>query len=228
MKTVEEIKAAIEAAVPGAQVEIVPNPGPSGQHSLLIGHEHAVEVARFLRDDAELALDFLSNVTGVDWLDKEISEKVKVTRQVTKTVDGVEQTVEETVDEVKKHVEPGYLEAVYHLYSMTKKHGPVVLRLRTANRTDQAEVPSLTNIWRAAEFQEREAFDLYGIVFKGHPDLRRILMWESFKDYPMRRDYVDPDDYEYEPTAHDQVLKRAQAHQPVPEAAGQEGAGAGQ
>ncbi len=51
-----------------------------------------VEVAKFLRDDAELALDFLSNVTGVDYLDKEISEKVKVTRPVTKTVDGVEQT----------------------------------------------------------------------------------------------------------------------------------------
>ena len=92
MKTVEEIKAAIEAAVPGAAVTIVPNGSPSGQHSLRLAPEHAVEVAKFLRDDAELALDFLSNVTGVDCLDKEISEKVKVTRPVTKTVDGVEQT----------------------------------------------------------------------------------------------------------------------------------------
>jgi NADH-quinone oxidoreductase subunit C len=228
MKTVEEIKAAIEAAVPGAKVEIVPNPGPSGEHSLLLGHEQAVEVARFLRDDPELALDYLSNVTGVDWLDKEVTEKVKVKRQVTKTVDGVEQTVEETVDETRKHVEPGYLEAVYHLFSMARKHGPVVLRLRTGNRTDQVEVPSLTMLWRAAEFQEREVFDLYGIVFKGHPDLRRILMWEGFKDHPMRKDYVEPDDYEYEPTAHDQVLKRAQAHQAQAAAMGQEGAGAGQ
>ena len=228
MKTVEEIKAAIEAAVPGAKVEIVPNPGPSGEHSLLLGHEQAVEVSRFLRDDPELALDYLSNVTGVDWLDKEVTEKVKVKRQVTKTVDGVEQTVEETVDETRKHVEPGYLEAVYHLFSMARKHGPVVLRLRTGNRTDQVEVPSLTMLWRAAEFQEREVFDLYGIVFKGHPDLRRILMWEGFKDHPMRKDYVEPDDYEYEPTAHDQVLKRAQAHQAQAAAMGQEGAGAGQ
>ena len=212
MKTVEEIKAAIEAAVPGAGVEIVPNPGPSEQHSLLLKPEHAVEVAKFLRDDAELALDYLSNVTGVDWPDKEISEKVKVTRQVTKTVDGVEQTVDETVDEVRKHVEPGYLEAVYHLYSMTRKHGPVVLRMRTVNRTDQVELPSMTPVWRSAEFQEREAFDLYGIVFKGHPDLRRILMWDGFKYYPMRKDYVEPDDFEYEPTPHDEVLKRAEAH----------------
>ena len=84
MKTVEEIKAAIEAAVPGAGVEIVPNPGPSAQHSLRLAPNSAVAVATFLRDDAELALDFLSNVTGVDWLDKEITEKVKVTRQVLK------------------------------------------------------------------------------------------------------------------------------------------------
>lgn len=226
MKTVEEIKAAIEAAVPGAGVEVMPNPGPSAEHSLLVKHEHAVAVATYLRDDAELKLDFLSNVTGVDWPDKEISEKVKVKRQVTKTVDGVEQTVEETVDEVRKHVEPGYLEAVYHLYSVAKKDGPVVMRMRTVNRTDQTEMPSLTPVWRGAEFQEREVFDLFGIVFKGHPDLRRILMWEGFKDYPMRKDYVEPDDFEYEPTAHDEVLKRAEAHRAaVAPAAGQEGAG---
>ena len=168
-------------------------------------------------------LDFLSNVTGVDYLDKEVSEKVKVTRPVTKTVDGVEQAVEETVEETRKHTEPGYLETVYHLFSMAKKHGPVVLRMRTANRTDQVELPSFTPIWRSAEFQEREVFDLYGIIFAGHPDLRRLLMWEGFKDYPMRRDYVEPDDFEYEPTPHDDVLARAKAH--VVGVAAQEGTG---
>jgi NADH-quinone oxidoreductase subunit C len=213
MKTVEEIKSAIEVAVPDAGVEIVFNPSPSGQHSLRLKPEYALDVTKFLRDDAELKLDFLSNVTGVDWLDKEITEKVKVTHQVNKIVDGVEQQVEETVEETRKRVEPGYLEAVYHLYSVEKKHGPVVVRMRTMNRTDQMELPSLTPVWRSAEFQEREVFDLFGIVFTGHPDLRRLLMWDEFKDHPMRRDYVDPDDFEYEPTAHDDVLKRAQAHQ---------------
>jgi NADH-quinone oxidoreductase subunit C len=212
VKTAEEIKAAIEAAVPGAAVSVLPNGSPSGQQSLLIGAEHAFAIATFLRDDAELALDFLSNVTGVDYLDKEIAEKVKVTRQVPKTVDGVEQMVDETVEETRKHVQPGYLEAVYHLFSVAKKHGPVVIRMRTANRSDRVELPSLTPVWRSAEFQEREVFDLFGIVFTGHPDLRRILMWDEFKDYPMRRDYVEPDDFEYEPTAHDEVLKRAQEH----------------
>jgi NADH-quinone oxidoreductase subunit C len=211
LKSTEQIKSAIEAAVPGAGVEIVPNAGPSGQHSLLLDAAHAVLVAKFLRDDKDLQLDLLSNVTGVDWLDKEITEKVKVTRPAIKTVEGVEQTVEETVEETRKHVQPGYLEAVYHLYSVAQKHGPVVIRMRTKNRTE-VELPSLTPIWRSAEFQEREVFDLFGIVFTGHPDLRRILMWDGFKDHPMRRDYVEPDDYEYEPTAHDEVLTRAAAH----------------
>ena len=225
MKTVEEIKTAIEAAVPGAGVEIVSNPSVSGQHSLRLTPGHAVQVANFLRDDAELKLDFLSNVTGVDWPDKEVAEKVKVARMVTKTVDGVEQTVEETVEDTRNRVEQGYLEVVYHLYSVEKKHGPVVLRMRTVNRSDQVELPSLTPIWRSAEFQEREIFDLYGVIFTGHPDLRRLLMWEGFKDHPMRRDYVEPDDFEYEPTAHDEVLKRAQAHGTA--AVAEQGSGAG-
>jgi len=210
LKTLQEIKAAIEAAIPGAGVEIVSNTGSSAQHSLRLAPEHAVAIATFLCD--ELAFDFLSNVTGVDWPDKEIAEKVKVAREVTKTVDDVEQQVKETVEETRKRVVPGCLEAVYHLYSVALKEGPLVIRMRTVNRTDQVELPSLTPVWRSAEFQEREVFDLFGIVFTGHPDLRRILMWEGFKDYPMRKDYVEPDDFEYEPTPHDEVPKRAQAH----------------
>ncbi len=81
---------------------------------------------------------------------------------------------------------------------MAKKEGPVVIRMRTANRTDDVTLPSLTPVWRSAEFQEREAFDLYGIVFDGHPDLRRILMWEGFTDHPMRKDYVPPPDDDLE------------------------------
>jgi NADH-quinone oxidoreductase subunit C len=227
LKTVEEIRAAILSAVPGAGVEIVMNPSVSGQHSLRLAPETAFQVATFLRDDAELCLDFLSNASGVDWLDKEVSEKVKVTRTVSKTVDGVETQAEETVEETRKHTVPGYLEAVYHLFSVAKKYGPVVIRMRTANRADKVELPSLTPVWRGAEFQEREIFDLYGIVFKGHPDLRRILMWDEFKDHPMRRDYVEPDDFEYEPTAHDEVLKRAEAQRARMAAVSvQEGSGA--
>lgn len=206
MESLEQIKARLEAAVPGVHATIMLNGSPSAQHSLLIDSEHALAAAAFLRDDAELRLDYCSNVTGVDWLDTELTEKVRV-KQV---ISGLEQEVEQT----RKTVRPGYLEAVYHLYSMEKKHGPVILRLRTVNRTDRVRLPSLTPVWRACEFQEREIFDLFGIVFDGHPDLRRILMWDGFKDHPMRRDYVAPDDFEYEPTPHDEVLERAQAHYP--------------
>src|ERR1700679_3181131 len=149
MKTVEEIKAAIEAAVPGVQLDIALNGSPSAEHSLLVDAAHAFPAGKFLRNDVELKLDFLSNVTGVDWLDKETTEKVKVSRQVEKEVDGVKTMVDETVEETKKTVTLGYLEAVYHLYSMAKKHGPVILRMRTENRNDKTELPSFTPIWRA-------------------------------------------------------------------------------
>ena len=204
MESLDEIKARAEAAVPGAKVNIVPNPGPAQQSSLLIDNEHAQAVARFLRVDSALRLDFCSNVTGVDWLDRTLKKTVKVK----KLVDGEEKEVDETSEEKI----PGYLEAVYHLYSMTHKHGPVIIRMRTADRATGAGLPSLTSIWRSAEFQEREIFDLYGVRFDGHPDLRRILMWDEFVDHPMRKDYREPDDYEYEPTPHDDVLERAKQH----------------
>jgi len=204
MILLDQVQSRIAAAVPGALLEIIPNASPSGQRSLLVDNEHALAVAKFLRDDPEFRLDYCSNVTGVDWLDAEISEKVKIK----KAVDGVEKEVEE----VKKTNRLGGLEAVYHLYSMELKHGPVIVRLRTENRTDKTRLPSLTPVWRGAEFQEREIYDLYGIAFDGHPDLRRILMWDGFLHYPMRKDYVEPDDYEYEPTPHDRVLEKAKRH----------------
>jgi len=204
LESLDQIKARAQAAVPGARIDIIPNPGPAKQPSLLIDNEYAPAVAKFLRDDPALRFDFCSNATGVDWLDR----TVKKTGTVKKMIDGVEKEVDETIEEKI----PGYLETVYHLYSMTHKHGPIVIRMRTLDRAEGARVPSLTPIWRSAEFQEREIFDLYGIRFDGHPDLRRILMWDEFEDYPMRKDYREPDDYEYEPTPHDAVLEKAKKH----------------
>jgi NADH-quinone oxidoreductase subunit C len=207
METLEQIKARIEAAVPQAKIEILANECAAGERSLLIDSAHGFLAAKFLRDDAQLKLDYCSNVTGVDWPDKELTEKIKV-KQI---VDGVEKEVEE----VKKTTRPGYLEVVYHLYSIALKHGPAVLRMRTENRADKVHLPSLTPLWRGAEFQEREIYDLYGVLFDGHPDLRRILMWDEFVGHPMRKDYVAPEDYEYEPTPHDEVLTAAKKHYPA-------------
>jgi NADH-quinone oxidoreductase subunit C len=203
LPSVEEARARILARFPEAKVDLLPNEAPGAQPSLLVGPSYAVKIAEFLRDDPQLRLDYLSNVTGVDYLDAVLKDKIKVK----KTVDGVEKEVEEIIEKKR----PGFLEAVYHLYSMSLKHGPLVIRMRTENR-ENARLPSLTPVWRAAEFQEREIFDLYGIVFDGHPDLRRILMWDGFKDFPMRKDYAEPDDYEYEPTPHDDVLEKAKKH----------------
>ena len=206
METLEQIKARIEGAVSGASVEIMPNGSVAEQPSMLVDNAHALAVARFLREDPSLRLDYASNVTGIDWLDAVVQEK----RKVKQVIEGVEREIEQTIE----HKKAGCLEAVYHLYSMELKHGPLILRLRTANRSDNARVPSLTPVWRGAELQEREAYDLYGITFEGHPDLRRILMWDGFQDFPMRKDYVEPDDYEYEPTPHNDVLEKARRHIP--------------
>ncbi|WCJ59303.1 NADH-quinone oxidoreductase subunit C [Fontisphaera persica] len=217
METLESLVERLAAAVPGAEVKILPNPSPAQQPSLLVDVAHAVAVARFLREDAACRFDYASNVTGVDWLDQVVKEKVRTTRMV----EGVERVFEET----KEHVEPGYLEVVYHLYSMELGHGPLVLRQRTADRGAGARVASLTPVWRSCEFQEREVFDLFGVYFEGHPDLRRILMWDGFTGHPMRRDYVEPDDYEYEPTPHDQVLEKARRHYPAAGGKPREGQG---
>jgi NADH-quinone oxidoreductase subunit C len=206
METLDAIKTRIQSAVSGAVVEVLANGSPSGQHSLLVDNDHALAIARFLRDDPGLQMDYASNVTGVDWLDTTVQEKVRSKE----LIDGLEREIERVV-ETKK---PGCLEVVYHLYSMALKHGPLILRLRTLDRHQNASVPSLTPVWRSAELQEREVFDLFGVRFEGHPDLRRILMWEGFKDFPMRRDYVAPDDFEYEPTPHEDVFERAKTHYP--------------
>ena len=190
----EAILGEIRAALPDAAVSLLKNPGPAAQHSLLVGNDDLLRVAGFLRE--KLAFDLLSNVTGVDWPDSKKADAV-------------------SVSEEQGNPEGGFLEAVYHLYSTSKRVGPLVLRARTADRGENVSIPSLVSVFRSADFQEREAFDLFGIHFTGHPDLRRILMWDEFVDHPMRKDYVAPDDYEYEPTPHDAVLEKAKRHYPA-------------
>jgi NADH/F420H2 dehydrogenase subunit C len=83
------------------------------------------------------------------------------------------------------------IDMVYHLFSMEKRHGPLALKVKLPRAAPL--VASVTPIWRGAEFQEREVYDLFGVVFDGHPDLRRILMWEGFEGHPMRKDYQPED-----------------------------------
>lgn len=81
-----------------------------------------------------------------------------------------------------------YFEIVYRLVSLKHNHS-LMLKTRCYDRENPV-VPSVFNIWRAACYQEREVFDLFGIKFEGHPELKRLLLWDGFKGHPLRRDYL--------------------------------------
>jgi NADH-quinone oxidoreductase subunit C/D len=87
------------------------------------------------------------------------------------------------------NIDEGKLEAVYHFYSIDRGGGALVLKAQTDR--DNPVIPSLVPIFPGAEFQEREAFDMYGIRFQGHPDLRRILTWDGFDGFPLRKDWKE-------------------------------------
>jgi NADH-quinone oxidoreductase subunit C len=191
----ETIQARLLDVLPAARITVRRNPGPAAQHSLLVDCADLVDVCRMLRDTPDLAFDYLSNVTGVDWLDSSMADAVAAPAEGEAAAPAT-----------------GFLEVIYHLYSTTRRVGPLVLRARTIDRGANVQIPSVVAVFRSAEFQEREIFDLYGVEFTGHPDLRRILMWDGFEDHPMRKDYVAPDDCEYEPTPHAAVLQKAKRH----------------
>lgn len=79
-----------------------------------------------------------------------------------------------------------YLEVVYHLYSLSHRQA---MTIRTRCASENSEVPSVTSLWPSANFQEREVYDLLGVTFTGHPDLRRILMPEEFTEHPLRKSF---------------------------------------
>lgn len=81
-----------------------------------------------------------------------------------------------------------YFEVIYHLVSMENNRS-LVLKTRCYDR-DEPTVPSVVGLWRGADFQEREVYDLMGIRFSGHPNLKRLLLWEGFPGHPLRRDYL--------------------------------------
>lgn len=81
-----------------------------------------------------------------------------------------------------------YFELVYHLLSMRRNHS-VVVKTRVPGRGEPS-APSLTHLWPGADLQEREIWDLMGIRFEDHPNLKRILLWEGYPGHPLRKDYV--------------------------------------
>jgi NADH-quinone oxidoreductase subunit C len=97
-----------------------------------------------------------------------------------------------------------YIELVYHLYSYPFRHY-VILKARTGR--DDARLPTVEGVWKAANWLEREIFDLLGVTFIGHSDLRRLLMPEDWVGYPLRKDFVEPDEYHGISTRRESLLR---------------------
>jgi NADH-quinone oxidoreductase subunit C len=104
------------------------------------------------------------------------------------------------VDYPKRNV----IQVVYHLYSYSLRHWFV---LKADAPRENPVLPSLARVWSHAEWQEREVFDLLGVVFEDHPDLRRILMPEDWPGHPLRKDFVEPEEYHGISTSRESLLK---------------------
>jgi NADH-quinone oxidoreductase subunit C len=98
----------------------------------------------------------------------------------------------------------GHIQVVYHLFSYGLRHGFV---LKVNAHRDDPVVPTSAGVWSAADWMEREVFDLLGVRFEGHPDLRRILMPEDWPGHPLRKDFVEPEQYHGIPTSRESLLK---------------------
>jgi NADH-quinone oxidoreductase subunit C len=137
-----------------------------------VAPEAVAEVCRFLRDDPELHFDMLHCITAVDY---------------------------PPTDPKKKADWQPHLEVIYHLSSMARRHRLVLKAVlpRWKDNVDGQlpELPSVSGIWKTANWHEREVYDLSGVRFLGHPDLRRILCPEDWVGHPLRKDYVMPLEY---------------------------------
>jgi NADH-quinone oxidoreductase subunit C len=139
-----------------------------------VAPESLVEVCAWLRDDSKLRFDYLSCISGVDYLQTDPKKAAKA------------------------GWEP-HTEVVYHLWSTVFKHS-IVLKVMLPRWKDDVEgnlpeVPTVSKVWSTADWHEREVYDLSGVRFLGHPNLRRILCPEDWVGYPLRKDYEMPLEY---------------------------------
>ncbi|MDB4955872.1 MAG: hypothetical protein JWO36_3441 [Myxococcales bacterium] len=156
-----------------------------GDEIAWIKRDDLVHVATWLRDDPEMRFDSPVFCTAIDRLDwRPISNPTAPI--------GPAGRAESAPPHVGAGAVPAWtedkprFEVCYQLRSLEHRHR---IRLKIALFEHDATVPSLAEIWPAFDWQERETFDMYGIKFDGHPDLRRIYMYEEFVGYPLRKDY---------------------------------------
>ena len=157
----EKLEAALPGAVTGRTLEAL-------DPWIEVAPDRLVDVCRWLKESSDPRFDALECVTAVDWFEPDAKKAAKVAWQPR-------------------------LELVYHLWS-TSARVSLVLKLalpRWKNDTagELPEVPSVAGVWRTADWHEREVYDMSGVNFIGHPDLRRILCPEDWEGYPLRKDY---------------------------------------
>ncbi len=155
-----------------------------GDATLVLRPESLAEVARFLKEDPAFGMNFLMDLTAVDYstFGKQPTTAFFASSGV--AVGPSTQIPDE--DPWPGPPNPARFALVYHFYSMAHRHR---LRLVVPVSESAAEVDSLTPLWPGADWLEREVWDMFGIDFRGHPDLKRILMYEGFEGHPLRKDY---------------------------------------
>jgi NADH-quinone oxidoreductase subunit C len=176
---------AIEAKL-GARVERLPT--TTGELGYRVAPEDLLGVCRTLRDEPELKLEILIDVCGVDYQTYGKDEWQTSSATGTGFSRGTLREAPPVADvEHATYVPAARFAVVYHLLSITHNHR---LRLKTFCASDERPiVDSVCDVWNSADWFEREAFDLYGILFRGHPDLRRLLTDYGFIGHPFRKDF---------------------------------------
>lgn len=156
-----------------------------GELTLVVDRCYLRDICFMLRDKPKFAFQTLIDVCGVDYLHYGYAEWQTETTTATGfgrgTID-----VSKIRFEEKEKMQPSRFAVVYHLLSLENNQR---IRLRAFLDHDHPTIDTITDIWPAANWFEREAFDLFGIIFKGHPDLRRILTDYGFNGHPFRKDF---------------------------------------
>jgi NADH-quinone oxidoreductase subunit C len=167
-----------------------------GDDRIHVAREHILEVGQLLRDDAELNFDLLLDITAIDYLGQpdEFETKREILDQERPVLRRQPASRHELVLP-PRGPHPRFA-VVYHLTSTTRFHR---LRIKCRVPEDDPTIASLTSIWPGANWLERETYDLYGIQFSGHGDLRRIYLNEEFVGHPLRKDYGKWDEQPIQP-----------------------------
>jgi len=155
-----------------------------GDATTVLRREFLLEVARFLKEDPALQMNYLMDLTAVDY-----SAFGNRPTPAFFTSSGVSVSPSPQIPDEDPWPGPpdqSRFVVVYHFYSTAHKHR---LRLVVPLNEDDAQLDSLTSLWPGANWLEREVWDMFGIDFRGHPNLKRILMYEGFEGHPLRKDY---------------------------------------